>query len=140
VATPKTTIKTIETLRSEGYFAANVEKIVPRVHTKRDLFGLWDVLGVHPDGRPLLAVQACGSQDVQKHLSKLSGEDEEGGDVLLARHMAWLRCGGSSELWSWRRLKFRLKDNSWSKLRRWRCKRWTFELSPGGVTYHQVSE
>ena len=52
------TAHTLALLRREGYIAAVVEKWLPRVNLRQDVWGFGDVLAAHPVGRVVLIVQA----------------------------------------------------------------------------------
>jgi hypothetical protein len=86
------TARTLDLLRRSGFLAEVVEKWIPRVNKRRDLFGIGDVLGVHPIRREFLLVQSTSASNVSARLEK-------------ARHApglaAWLRAGGRFEVHGW---------------------------------------
>jgi hypothetical protein len=87
------TVRTLDLLRASGYLAETVEKWLPRINRRRDLFHVGDVLAVHPHRRPgFLLVQATTRAHVQARLDKARGRPE------LA---VWLRAGGAFEVWGW---------------------------------------
>jgi hypothetical protein len=87
------TARTLELLRKSGYVAESVEKWIPGANIRRDLFGMADVLAVHPHRRPaFLLVQATTRPNVGARLKKARARPE------LA---AWLRAGGAFEVWGW---------------------------------------
>jgi hypothetical protein len=87
------TARTLGLLRASGYVAEAVERWIPRANVRRDLFGVADVLAIHPHRRPaFLLVQATSRGNVSARVRKAQGR------VELA---AWLRAGGAFEVWGW---------------------------------------
>jgi len=68
-----------------------VEKWLP-IERRRDLFGIGDVLGVHPRGEFLL-VQCTSASNVSARVAKARSTPE------LA---TWLKAGGRFEVWGWK--------------------------------------
>jgi hypothetical protein len=97
------TARTLSELRRLGYLAAVVETWIPRIERRRDLFGIADVLAVHPRDKAVLLVQATSAGHVQDRLRRVQARPETA--VLL-------RAGLAVEVWGWRRL-----DG------RWHCRR-----------------
>ena len=60
-------------LRRQGYLAETVERWIPRVNRRRDLFGFADLLAVHPRDRLFLLVQATSLGNVAARLKKAKG-------------------------------------------------------------------
>jgi hypothetical protein len=79
-------------LRRLGFTAAVVERWLPRVQLRQDLFGVADVLAFHPRDRLFLLVQVTTAGHVAHRLAKAKGRPE------LA---AWLRAGGRVEIHGW---------------------------------------
>jgi len=83
--------RTLDLLRKSGYLADVVERWLPRINRRRDLFGFADVLAVH---RRLgfLLVQVTTAAHVPDRLEK-------------ARHRpeleVWLAAGGRFEVHGW---------------------------------------
>jgi hypothetical protein len=86
------TARTLKYLRAEGWLAAAVEKWLPRINRKSDLFGVADVLAVHPRDGLFLLVQATSAGHVADRLQRCRSRAE------LA---LWLRAGGRFEVWGW---------------------------------------
>jgi hypothetical protein len=101
MATP--TSRTLQLLRREGYLAETVEKWIPRIERRRDLFGFSDVLAVHPAARLFLLVQVTSLGHVADRLKKVQGRSETA---------LWLRAGGRVEIHGWAQ-----------RGDRWTCKR-----------------
>lgn len=83
---------TLRRLREQGFVAAPVERFLPQVNRKRDLFGVADVLAFHPRDRVFLLVQATSIGHVADRLARCRVRPE------LA---LWLRAGGVFEVWGW---------------------------------------
>jgi hypothetical protein len=49
--------RSLTLMRRSGYLAAVVETWIPHVNRRRDLFGLFDVLAVHPVRREMVLIQ-----------------------------------------------------------------------------------
>jgi hypothetical protein len=97
------TARTLAYLRRQGFVAAIVERWLPRVARKRDLFGIADVFAFHPRDRVFLLVQATSIPHVGDRLARCKGRPE------LA---AWLRAGGAFEVHGWA-----LRDGRWAPKR-----------------------
>jgi hypothetical protein len=85
-------------LRRLGFIADTVEKWIPRVNRKRDLFGFGDILAMHARDRCILIVQATTAAHAGDRLRKARSRPE------LA---LWLRAGGQFQVWGWVRRKRR---------------------------------
>jgi hypothetical protein len=86
------TAHTLARLRDLGFIADVVERWLPRANRKRDLFGLADVLAVHPRDRLVLLVQATTLAHVADRLERVRSRPEA---ALL------LRAGVGIEVWGW---------------------------------------
>jgi hypothetical protein len=84
--------RTLALLRRRGFTAAVVERWIPRVRRRLDLFGVGDVLAVHPQQRVILLVQATSRGHVGDRLKRARSRPE------LA---AWLAAGGLFQVWGW---------------------------------------
>jgi hypothetical protein len=89
------TARTLALLRREGFIAAPVERWLPAVGRRCDVWGFGDVLAANPAARVVLIVQATTADHVAARLAKARGRAE------LA---AWLSAGGAFEVHGWRRL------------------------------------
>lgn len=88
------TARTLLTLRAEGWLAAPVERYIAAVRRSRDLWGIGDVLAVHPRDRLFLLVQATSLPHVGDRLKRIQGRAEL---PLL------LRAGLAVQVWGWAR-------------------------------------
>lgn len=86
------TARTLKLLRSEGYLAAVVERWIPKLNRRADLWGCFDVLAVHPRDRTFVVVQVTSAAHVADRLKKVQSRPE----TLL-----WLRAGGKVEVHGW---------------------------------------
>jgi hypothetical protein len=99
------TALTLRLLRRRGYLADVCEGWlpIPGKSIRRDLFGAFDVVGLHLDVPGVTAVQITTLPNLPARVAKLRG---------LASVRRWLACGNQVEL------------HGWSKRgRRWRVKR-----------------
>lgn len=101
------TQRTLRELRNQGLICDVAEKWnrwagPPRkdgsgpVGCRQDLFTFVDIIALCPT-RGILAVQSCSNSHAA-HLKKMRE-----GSLEYVR--AWLQCGGSIELWTWRKIK-----------------------------------
>jgi hypothetical protein len=88
------TARTLALLRREGFIAAVVERWLPVVCRRSDVWGFGDVLAANPTARVVLIVQATTADHVANRLTKARGRPE------LA---SWLQAGGAFEIHGWRR-------------------------------------
>jgi hypothetical protein len=79
-------------LRKLGYTAAVVERRLPNCFTTQDLFGIGDVLGVHPGERIILLVQTTSASNFAKRLRRV--REQPALPQLLA-------AGVQVECWGW---------------------------------------
>lgn len=110
------TQRTLERLRRDGYRAAVVEKYVPQVRRRQDLFGIIDVLAVHPHGLRTLGVQATTVSNQAARLKKL---------IHAGAARDWLLAGNRLEVWGWARKLAR----PGGKRRLWQVTRTPIELA-----------
>ena len=94
------TARTLAYLRRQGFVAAPVERWLPQVQKKRDLFGLADVFAFHPRDRVFLLVQATTIPHIDDRLARCKARSE------LA---AWLKAGGVFEVHGWA-----LREGRWT--------------------------
>jgi hypothetical protein len=85
------TARTLDRLRQLGYLACVVERWLPRVQQRADLFGCIDVVGIKP-GVPILGVQATTIGHVAHRLAKARA---------LPALAVWLRAGADFQVWGW---------------------------------------
>ena len=102
------TQKTLRENRLRGRICGIVEKWNQYVgpHGARiDLFGFIDIIALDPD-TGIVAVQSTGPSGHSTHKKKLLENDNA---------LEWLKCNGTIELWSWRKLLV----NRGGKQKRW---------------------
>lgn len=86
------TARSLKLLRKSGYFAEVVEKWNPWSKTRRDLFGAFDVLGIHSQRQEFLFVQCTTVTNISARLAKVRA--------------AWatpglLKAGAKVAVWGW---------------------------------------
>ena len=81
--------RTLKLLRASGYLVDVVERRIPKIEIRRDLFGFGDVLAVHPVEKRFLIVQATSRPNVGARLKKAQA---------LASLAIWLRAGCAREI------------------------------------------
>jgi hypothetical protein len=86
------TARTLAHLRRLGFTAGLVERWVPHRDIRVDLFGIGDVLGVHPRDRSVLLVQCTSDAHVADRLKRVQARPEL--PALLA-------AGVAVEVWGW---------------------------------------
>jgi hypothetical protein len=79
-------------LRKSGYQCAMVERWIPRVNLRSDLWHFADVIAAHPIRREILLVQVTTLPNVGARLKKAKGRPELAG---------WLRAGGLFQVHGW---------------------------------------
>lgn len=88
------TQRTLERCRAFGWRAQVVEKWIPQIKRRIDLFGFGDVIAL--DGSPgSLLIQATSGDHSSNRVTKIL--DEEHSEA--ARE--WLQAGNRIEVWSW---------------------------------------
>ena len=70
------TARTLAFLRKCGFLCAVVETWVPHVNRRRDLFGCFDVLAVHPIRREIVLVQVTTLDHLSHRLAKVKATVE----------------------------------------------------------------
>jgi hypothetical protein len=75
---PSPTARTLELMRRCGYLAAVVERWipVPGKNIRRDLFGAFDVLAVHPVRREVVLIQTTTADHLTHRLAKVKAIPE----------------------------------------------------------------
>lgn len=81
-------------LRKRGYMAAVVEKFNPWVKIRQDLFGLIDIIGVHPIKKEVIGVQATTDTGGQASKHKMKVESNKNLKI-------WLDSGCKFKIWAW---------------------------------------
>jgi hypothetical protein len=98
-----TNAKTVKKLRDEGWLAENVEKFIAAIGHYRDLYLMWDVLGMKPGGGVLL-VQSTTKGVLARHRAAL---------LANSRLLFCLKSGARCQLWSWREVKGLPGNQTW---------------------------
>jgi hypothetical protein len=80
-------------LRRHGYLPAVVERWIPRINRRADLWHFADLLAVHPGRKEFLQVQVTTAANVAARLAKARAQPE------LA---PWLAAGGRFHVHGWR--------------------------------------
>ncbi len=101
------TSRTLKELRSNGWTCQTVEQWIPRLHVRRDLWGVGDVLAMREDS-PVLLVQCTSGSNVAARIAKAKAEP---------RLRTWLRCGQRFEVWGWS------KCGKAGRQKRWTCRK-----------------
>ena len=97
------TALSLRLLRREGWQPAVVERWLPRINLRQDLWHFADVLACHPRERRFLVVQVSSLGNLAGRLAKVRGRPEAA---------TWLAAGGAIEVHGWA-----LRNG------RWHCKR-----------------
>ena len=84
----------LKELRKRGYMAAVVEKFNPFVKVRQDLFGIIDIIAVHPTKKEVLGVQATTDTggNASKHKMKVAGNKNL---------QTWGDSGCKFAIWAW---------------------------------------
>ncbi len=99
------TARSLSHLRKLGYQADVVERWIPKVNIRRDLFFAWDILGLKV-GQPLLAVQVTTGANASARVEKVAEQA-----------VFWKSTGNVCEVWAWSKQGPRGQRKVW-KLRR----------------------
>lgn len=84
--------RTLALLRAEGFTAAVAESWIPNPGIRRDLFGMFDIVAVHPAIQGVLGVQATSGAHHANRRNKLLVNPALG---------VWLKAGNAVQVWSW---------------------------------------
>jgi hypothetical protein len=97
-------------LRSRGYHVEPVERWVPRLNVRRDLFHWIDLVAVHSSMPGVLGVQTTTGDHAAERLEKARGNP-----ALLA----WLAAGNRLVVHGWTKHKRKLDGGGWSERGYW---------------------
>jgi hypothetical protein len=86
------TSRTLRLLRQSGYIAAVVERWIPKIDRRSDLWHFGDILAVHPVRRDFLIVQTTSIGNISSRIAKSRAQPELG---------IWLHAGGRFEVHGW---------------------------------------
>jgi hypothetical protein len=84
--------RTLDSLRESGYIADIVERRLPKCFVCRDLFGIADLLAVHPAERVVLLIQVTSAGNITHRLERIRARPEL---------PAVLAAGVRVEIWGW---------------------------------------
>lgn len=95
--------RSLKDLRERGFTAVKVEHFNHFAHVRQDLFGIFDILAIKPQGSNMLfpapgrivGVQVTDHSHYAAHKTKL---------VTHPNTRTWLSAGGLIELHSWKKL------------------------------------
>ena len=87
------TQRTLKRLRKDGWTCQVVERWNSYAKVRVDLFGVIDVIGMHPE-RGIIGVQATSGSNLSKRVAKAMGEP---------KLRTWLQSGGLFQAWGWRK-------------------------------------
>lgn len=88
------TARTMALLRKEGCEVAIVERKIPHCFISKDLFGMFDLLAIHPSLKGCLGIQCTSAANHAARVKKLLASP------ILPR---WLQAGNGAEVISWRK-------------------------------------
>jgi hypothetical protein len=95
------TQRSLAHLRGQGYVAEVVEKWIPMVKRRKDLFGFIDILAVHPEREGVIGVQATSGSHVSARIDKIVNHDNVGavrkGGIRILVH-GWAKRKGRWKL------------------------------------------
>jgi hypothetical protein len=92
----------LKRLRKEGYTAAVVEHWNPHAKIRQDLFGIFDIVAVHPMYPGVLGVQTTTASNMSARRKKMADSEALG---------VWVEAGNDAEVHGWQK-----------KGHRWECK------------------
>jgi hypothetical protein len=81
-------------LREQGYVVDSVERWIPGANIRKDLYGLFDLVALHPAHVGVLGIQVTSRSNAASRRTKM----QEQGHLSL-----WLRTGNRAHLHSWKR-------------------------------------
>lgn len=114
------TQRTLNLLRKDGYLAEVVERVVPGGRFRRDLFGIFDVVGIAPDARGVLGIQCTTCGNLSARVSKM---------LVSPALVVWLLAGNRAEAWGW------AKFGRAGSRKLWQVRRRVFMLPEDGLPY-----
>ena len=84
------TSRSLAELRRLGYAADVVERWIPSARIRKDLFGIFDIVAITPEG--LLGIQCTSGSNHASRATKMRESE------TLPK---WLAAGARAEVWSW---------------------------------------
>ena len=113
------TQRSLKRLRDAGWLAEVVERWIPRINIRKDLFGCIDLLAIR-EGQPPLAIQTTTMSNRGSRIKKAGS---------LTAIQVWLATGSRFEVWAWRKL-----GNKYALART------EFYVQDGRIAYGEVNE
>lgn len=86
------TQQSLKKLRKEGYDCQVVERWNPWSHTRLDLFGCIDIVGIRENCQGVLGIQATSGSNISNRLQKCRQSK-----ILPV----WLKAGNRFQIWGW---------------------------------------
>jgi len=86
------TARSLKSLRDDGWAAQVVERFCPYSRRRIDLFGVIDIVAIHPDRSGVLGIQATTAANQAARMKKCLASEE-------AR--IWINAGNGLEVWGW---------------------------------------
>ena len=86
------TQRSLAELRKRGYIAAIVEHWNPFAHIRQDLFGILDLVAIHPGYIGVLGIQCTSDTNVAARVEKA----KENANLAV-----WMRAGNRFAVWGW---------------------------------------
>ena len=83
---------TIDELEANGWMAAKVEFYNAYIKRMNDLFGVIDVLAVHPVTKEVIGIQATSRENTSARIKKIQESPKA---------KKWLQSGCRLEVWGW---------------------------------------
>lgn len=99
------TARSLEKLRKDGYTCAVTEKWNAFSKTRQDLFGCIDLVGIHPEKKGVLGIQATSTANISARVTKSTAEP---------RLKTWLLAGNSFSVWGWSKKGKRGEKKTWT--------------------------
>lgn len=126
MSTGSPTARSLNRCRANGWRAQVVERWVPAIKRRIDLFGFGDVLAI--DGKPgALLIQATTTDNGASRIKKIS---EQCHDAAVE----WLQAGNRIEVWGW------AKRGAAGKRKVWTRRRWRVWLEDGALESGPIEE
>jgi hypothetical protein len=91
-------------LKKKGFKVAIVEKWNQWAKVRQDLFGIFDLLAIHPDITGVVGIQVTSGSNMAARRSKIAGSEMA---------PVWLLGGNTIELHGWRKVGERGKRKVW---------------------------
>tara|TARA_R100001086_G_scaffold238110_2_gene162644 strand:+ start:11147 stop:11497 length:351 start_codon:yes stop_codon:yes gene_type:complete len=92
------TARSLKCLKDDGWIAQVVERFCPYSRKRIDLFGVIDIVAIHPDRPGVFGIQATTSSNQSARIKK-----------CLASESAriWIKTGNYLQVWGWSKKKIK---------------------------------